>query len=232
MGQFIPDRLFWARSGSRTPRRSVVVTDLSGLYAITPDGLPVSICWHASKPPWPAVAAGCSYATRRSRRLNCWWAHALRALTRRYGARLIVNDDLVLALLVDADGVHLGKDDGDWRLARAILGPERLLGVSCYADLARAQAAVAAGADYVAFGAVFPSLTKPQAALLPTHFIAQAKAALPVPLCAIGGITLDNAPLCLPMAPTCLAVIHDLFAAPDIAGRAAHYQQLFTKATS
>ena len=209
------------------------MTDLSGLYAITPDGLPrVDLLARVEA----ALAGGCRWLQLRDKTQPpaelLVRAHALRALTRRYGARLIVNDDLVLALLVDADGVHLGKDDGDWRLARALLGPERLLGVSCYADLARARAAVAAGADYVAFGAVFPSLTKPQAALLPPHFIAQAKAALPVPLCAIGGITLDNASAVLADGADLLAVIHDLFAAPDIAGRAAHYQQLFTKATS
>lgn len=206
------------------------MTDLSGLYAITPDGLPrVDLLARVEA----ALAGGCRWLQLRDKTQPpaelLVRAHALRALTRRYGARLIVNDDLVLALLVDADGVHLGKDDGDWRLARAILGPERLLGVSCYADLARAQAAVAAGADYVAFGAVFPSLTKPQAALLPPHFIAQAKAALPVPLCAIGGITLDNAPPIMAAGADMLAVISDLFSAPDIRQRALDFQPLFTE---
>ncbi len=209
------------------------MSELRGLYAITPEGLArVDLLAQAEA----ALQGGCRCLQLRDKTLPptelLARAHALRALTRRYGARLIINDDLALASLVDADGVHLGKGDGNWRLARAILGPQRLLGVSCYADLDRAREAVAAGADYVAFGAAFASTTKPQAARLPANFIARASAALPVPLCAIGGITLANAPTLLAEGADMLAVINDLFAAPDIAGRAAAYQQLFTKAKS
>jgi thiamine-phosphate pyrophosphorylase len=151
----------------------------------------------------------------------------LRESTRRHGARLIVNDDLALASLLDADGVHLGSDDGNLRAARAILGPQKILGASCYADFATARAADAAGVDYVAFGAVFPSPTKPDAVRASLDLFTRAKPELRAGCCAIGGITLANAPALVAAGTNLLAVITDLFGAPDIAARAAAYQHLF-----
>ena len=154
-------------------------------------------------------------------------AKALRTLTRQHGARLLINDDLALCRLVDADGVHLGKDDGDLVAARAILGPEAILGASCYADFELARRAAAAGVDYVAFGAVYPSPTKPDAVRAPLDLFRQANAQLGAASCAIGGITLDNAAPLIAAGADLLAVITDLFSAPDIAARAAAYQHLF-----
>ncbi len=157
-------------------------------------------------------------------------ARALRDLTRRFGARLLINDDLALAFLIGADGVHLGKDDGNLVATRAILGPDKILGASCYADFAAAQQATTAGADYVAFGAVYPSLTKPDAVPATVDLFFQAKTTLTAASCAIGGITLANAPPLLTAGADLLAVITDLFSAPDIAARAAAYQRLFEEA--
>jgi thiamine-phosphate pyrophosphorylase len=154
-------------------------------------------------------------------------AHALRTLTRRHDALLLINDDLALCQLVDADGLHLGRDDGDMQLARAILGPQRILGASCYADLGRARSAEAAGADYVAFGAAFPSPTKPEAPPATVDLFLQAKTTLTAKICAIGGITSTNAPLLSTAGVDLLAVITDLFSAPDITARAAEFQRLF-----
>jgi thiamine-phosphate pyrophosphorylase len=151
-------------------------------------------------------------------------AFALKKLTDRHGARLIINDDVELALEVDAHGAHLGRDDGDLRSARAKLRG-KILGASCYDSLAAARAAVAAGADYVAFGSVFASPTKPAAVRAPLSLFGND---LGVPLCAIGGITLENAPSLIAAGADCLAVISDLFDAPDIAARAAAYERLFT----
>ena len=137
----------------------------------------------------------------------------------------IVNDDLALALECGADGVHLGRDDGELAAARAKLRG-RLLGVSCYGSLSAARAAVAAGADYVAFGSVFPSSTKPSAMRAPLALFGEART-LGVPLVAIGGITLENAPELLRAGADSLAVISDLFDAPDIAERARRYGKLF-----
>lgn len=157
-------------------------------------------------------------------------AHALRELTLAHDARLLINDDLPLCRLVNADGVHLGRDDGDLRLARAMLGPDAILGASCYADPALAATAIAAGADYVAFGAVYPSSTKPAAVRAPLDLISGQKTRSTVAVCAIGGITLANAAPVIAAGADLLAVITDLFAAPDIAVRAAEYQRLFAKA--
>ena len=139
-----------------------------------------------------------------------------------------VNDDLALALAVDADGVHLGADDGDLATARRALGPRKLLGVSCYAEFVLARAAVAAGADYVAFGAVYPSPTKPHAQRAPLSLFGRCRDELGVPACAIGGITLDSAPALVAAGADLLAVITDLFAASDIESHARSFQHLFT----
>jgi thiamine-phosphate pyrophosphorylase len=201
---------------------------LRGLYAITPDAVKPAILLAQVEAVLLGGATLVQYRDKSgSPAQRAEAARALCALCRRHGARLIINDDLALALAVDADGVHLGGSDGDLAAARQALQPGQLLGASCYADFDRARAAVAAGADYVAFGAAYPSLTKPQAGQAPRALFAKAHAELPVPVCAIGGITVDNAPLLLTAGADLLAVITDLFEAPDIAGRAAAYQRLF-----
>ncbi len=201
---------------------------LRGLYAITPERADGGRLLAAVE---AALAGGCHLVQFRDKASampeRVARARALRALTRRYGARLLINDDLALATLVDADGVHLGRDDGCLAAARAMLGPDRILGASCYADFAAAERAAAAGADYLAFGAVHPSPTKPHAPLAAVDLFFQAKTALTATTCAIGGITLANAPPLIAAGADLLAVISDLFDAPDIAARAAAYQRLF-----
>lgn len=152
-------------------------------------------------------------------------AKALARLCRLHGVPFIVNDDLELALAAQADGVHLGRDDASIAAARA-RWPRGLIGASCYGRLEAAARAVAAGADYVAFGSVFASSTKPAAVRAPLELFARARG-LGVPLVAIGGITLENAPQALAAGADCLAVISDLFDAPDIAARAKAYGRLF-----
>jgi len=144
-----------------------------------------------------------------------------------HDARLIVNDDVWLAIEIGADGVHLGRDDADPAMARQALGPKRLLGVSCYDNLERAIAAEAAGADYVAVGSMFPSPTKPKAVRAPLDIIGEAKRRLKIPVVAIGGIKLENAPAVIAAGADMVAVVSDLFDAMDIKGRAAAFQHLF-----
>lgn len=207
--------------------------ELRGLYAVTPD------CADGARllaEVEAALAGGCRLVQYRDKQSampeQVNRARALRQLTRRYAATLLINDDLALAALVQADGVHLGRDDGNLVAARAILGPDKILGASCYADFAAGQAAVRAGADYIAFGAAYPSPTKPLATNATVDLFFRAKIELGVPTCAIGGITLANAPPLLAAGVDLLAVITDLFSAPDIAARAAAYQRLFEKAQS
>jgi thiamine-phosphate pyrophosphorylase len=193
---------------------------LGGLYAITPE----------SGELLPRVSAAleggvAALQYRRKGNASAGEARALAGLCRARRALFIVNDDLELALACGADGVHLGRDDGDVDAARARM-KDKLVGVSCYDSLERARAAVAAGADYVAFGSVFASPTKPGAVRAPLALFAQAKP-LGVPLAAIGGITLENAPQLLAAGADALAVISDLFDSPDVAARARAYGKLF-----
>ena len=216
----------------RTIHPRPMATRLRGLYAITPettDGRHLLVDVEA------ALVGGCRIVQFRDKRSampeRVARAHALRGLTRRFDASLLINDDLALAVLVGADGVHLGRDDGNLALARAVLGPGKILGTSCYADPDAASRASAAGADYVAFGAVYPSATKPQAPPAAVDLFSRAKTTLSVATCAIGGITLANAPPLIAAGAGMLAVINDLFSAPDIAARAAQFQRLFERST-
>ena len=154
-------------------------------------------------------------------------ARALHALCREHGVPLLINDDVALAADVGAAGVHLGRDDPDIGAARATLGPAALIGVSCYNELARARAAQAAGADYVAFGRFFPSRTKPQAVPATPELLHAARAALRIPIVAIGGITPENGGSLIAAGADALAVIEGVFAQPDIRAAAERYARLF-----
>ena len=154
-------------------------------------------------------------------------ASELVALCRRFKVPLIVNDDLRLADLCDADGVHLGRDDGSLREARIILGKDKFIGASCYQSLDLALAAQTAGADYVAFGSFFPSPTKPAAARASPDLLHAAAQAIHLPIVAIGGITLDNAPALIDAGADSLAVLSSLFDVPDIRAAAQALNQLF-----
>jgi len=192
---------------------------LRGLYAITPPDLSRVEDALASG----ALCALQYRAKHAPAAARLREAQRLLERCRAHGVPLIVNDDLELALAVGADGVHLGRDDGDLAAARARL-PGRLLGASCYDRPELARRAVAAGADYVAFGSVFDSPTKPAAARAPLALFSRPCG---VPQVAIGGITLENAPRVLAAGADCLAVITDLFDAPDVAARARQYRRLF-----
>ena len=108
------------------------------------------------------------------------------------GAKFIINDDVQLAKIIDASGVHIGKDDDSLQKARDILGYDAYIGVSCYNDLERAKDAVNNGADYIAFGALFASPTKPNAPLCSINTIKEAKAKLNSKIAVIGGINISN----------------------------------------
>ena len=154
-------------------------------------------------------------------------ARELNALCRAHDVPLLVNDDVALAAVVGAAGVHIGRDDPDLAAARAALGPAAIIGVSCYNDLARARAAQAAGADYVAFGRFFPSRTKPQAVPADLKLLRAARAELQIPIVAIGGITPDNGASLIAAGADALAVIEGVFGQPDVATAASRYAQLF-----
>ena len=154
-------------------------------------------------------------------------AQALSRLCNDYQAHFIINDDVALAADSQATGVHLGRDDATLAQARSQLGSDAIIGVSCYNDLALAQATAAAGADYIAFGSFFDSATKPQAVHASIPLLRQARDNLTLPIVAIGGITADNAKELIEAGADAVAVIRDLFAYPDSRLRAQRYAQLF-----
>jgi thiamine-phosphate pyrophosphorylase len=189
---------------------------LRGLYAVTPGSrdtaglvalVEACIAGGAALVQYRAKDAPPGVALDQARRLV--------GICRAHGVLLIVNDSVDLAIAADADGVHLGRDDPDPRLARAAL-PGKIIGVSCYGEPRLARAAARLGADYAAIGSVFASGTKPHAARAPLENIAQAKADSGLPVAAIGGITVENAPRAIAAGADMLAVISALFDAADV----------------
>ena len=155
-------------------------------------------------------------------------AAALAALCSARQVPLIINDDIELAAAVNADGVHLGIDDASIRTARAQLGEDAIIGVSCYNRLERAVEAVAAGADYVAFGRFFASKTKPNAVTADIDLLVAARQQLRVPIVAIGGIRPDNGAALIAAGADYLAAIDGVFGQADVFAAAQGYAVLFT----
>lgn len=141
-------------------------------------------------------------------------ASALLAACQDHGVPFLVNDDVALAAAVGAHGVHLGRDDMTLAAARAALGPDAIIGVSCYADPIRARQLADAGVDYVAFGSMYPSSTKPHAPRADLSVFA-AVSDLRVPRAAIGGVDASNARSLVAAGADLLAVIGAIFDAPD-----------------
>ena len=148
-------------------------------------------------------------------------------LCREHGAISIINDDVELAAEVGADGVHIGKDDAALSAARARLGQGAVIGMSCYNRLELALDAECQSADYAAFGAFFPSRTKPNAVFADIDLLREAKEKMNIPVCAIGGITAERAQTLVEVGADMLAVISDVFAADDIEAAARRFAQLF-----
>lgn len=192
---------------------------LKGLYAITPDTEDSARLLSLAQ----AAAPHIDILQYRNKSvdavLRLEQAQALAELCRRKGVVFIVNDDVELAARVGADGVHLGRDDAALSAARRRLGAGALIGASCYDSLERARRAAEAGASYLAFGAVFPSGTKPDAARAGLGLFSEARS-LGAPLVAIGGIHAGNAGQALAAGADAIAVIGGVFGAADPAAAA------------
>jgi len=184
---------------------------LAGLYALTPDENDTAMLLAKVRAALEGGATAIQYRHKTAApALRREQAAALARLHAARGALFIVNDDPELAAAVGADGVHVGADDGSIVAARERVGPARLVGVSCYDDLARAEAAVREGADYIAFGSFFPSTTKPAARRAELPLLTRARA-LGVPVVAIGGIDADNARTLIDAGADALAVVRAVF---------------------
>ena len=199
-----------------------------GLYAVTPDLADTARLTTLVDAALQGGARIVQYRNKlASHELKLEQARALKTACERRGALLIVNDDVEIAVAVDADGVHLGRDDNFGSETRRRLGPGKLIGVSCYRSLERARAAVSQGADHVAFGGFFQSRVKPSAERAPITLLTQAKSELDVPVVAIGGITVENGGELIAAGADALAVITALFEAPDVTAAAARFNALF-----
>jgi thiamine-phosphate pyrophosphorylase len=200
---------------------------ISGLYAITPEEHNTAELLRKVK---LALQGGASVVQYRNKLADAATrqeqAAALLQLTREFAVPLIINDDAQLAKQVDADGVHLGGEDGSVAAARALLGAEKIIGVSCYNRLELACEQVKQGADYVAFGAVFASTVKPDAPAATLTLLKQARCEIHVPIVAIGGITLANGAHVLQAGADAMAVISALFDADDICLAARRFSNL------
>ncbi|MBE0619463.1 MAG: thiamine phosphate synthase [Burkholderiales bacterium] len=201
---------------------------IAGLYAITSDEQRTDILVGKVG---QALRGGASVVQYRNKiagpGLRLEQGGALAELCRAAGVAFIINDDLELALELGADGAHLGADDGDLAEARRRLGRDKLLGASCYDRIELAEAAVRAGVDYLAFGSVFSSGTKPGAVRAPLAIFAEARRRFALPLVAIGGITLQNAPQVYAAGADAVAVISAVFDAVDVAASAAGFTRLY-----
>ena len=201
---------------------------IRGLYALTPDESDTARLTALVQAALEGGARLVQYRNKvASPQLRREQAQALLALCRRHGVPLIVNDDLALAVEIDADGAHLGRDDGDVAAARKRLHG-KLLGASCYNEVARAIAAQQAGADYVAFGRFFDSVTKPGDIRASLDLVAEARRHVHVPIVAIGGITLEHTPRLIAGGVDAVAVISALFSSPDVRRTAQRFATLFT----
>jgi thiamine-phosphate pyrophosphorylase len=200
---------------------------VSGLYAITPDEPDTAELLRKVR---LALLGGARVLQYRNKAadtaLRFEQAKALRELTQEFFVPLIINDDVMLAQQVDADGVHLGGEDGSVAAARAVLGGGKLIGVSCYNRVALAHEAVRQGADYVAFGSFFASAVKPDAVTASPDLLRQARREIAVPIVAIGGITVHNGTQLLEAGADALAVISAVFGTADIQGAARQFSNL------
>jgi thiamine-phosphate pyrophosphorylase len=217
------------------PSRDIKESEISiyrikGLYGITPDSTDTEDLIQRAR---QALDGGMQVLQYRNKiadsALRLLQARALRSLCREFSVTFIVNDDAQLAATVDADGVHLGATDGEVKAARALLGRDKLIGVSCYNQLALAQEAVVAGADYVAFGAFYSSSVKPNAAVATLGLLREARATIKLPIVAIGGIEAASGAALVNAGANALAVISAVFAATDIKQATQELTNLFGK---
>jgi thiamine-phosphate pyrophosphorylase len=202
---------------------------INGLYAITPDCSDTQELLRKVRLALEGGASALQYRNKTAdQALRQNQAQALRELTLEFGVPLIINDDVYLADRAAADGVHLGAADASLAAARTALGQGKIIGVSCYNRLSLAQEAASAGADYVAFGAFFPSAVKPGAVTADIELLRHARE-LNLPLVAIGGITIANGAALVQAGARALAVITALFEAANIRAAAQDFSKLFSQ---
>jgi thiamine-phosphate pyrophosphorylase len=201
---------------------------MRGLYLVTPDWDDTNQLLTVTEAALKAGVALLQYRHKTaSDALRLAQATALQTLCRRYRVPLVINDHLALCEQIDADGLHLGGTDASVSAARAIIGPAKILGASCYGDLQRAHDAVAAGASYVAFGGFYPSRVKQYEVSTPVDIVSRAKVSITVPVCVIGGMTPDNAAPLVAEGADMVAVISSVYQHAQPEQAATQFSKLF-----
>jgi thiamine-phosphate pyrophosphorylase len=201
---------------------------IKGLYAITPDSADLNTL--IQKTQW-AIEGGAFMVQYRSkihdRDVKMQQCAAILRLCREYEIPCIVNDDVEMCRVLEADGVHLGEKDDNIAEVRHILGENAIIGSSCYDQLDRAKSAQKEGASYVAFGAMFPTSTKPNAPRATLALLKEAKREIQIPIVAIGGITVNNAHDVIKTGIDAIAVINSLYEAKSIKETAETLSKMF-----
>ena len=201
---------------------------IKGLYAITPDSADLNTLIQKTK---SAIEGGAFMVQYRSkiqdRDVKMQQCAAILRLCREYEIPCIVNDDVDMCRILEADGVHLGEKDDNIAEVRHILGEDAIIGSSCYDQLDRAKSAQKEGASYVAFGAMFPTSTKPNAPRATLALLKEAKREIQIPIVAIGGITVNNAHDVIKTGIDAIAVINSLYEAKSIKETAETLSKMF-----
>jgi len=202
---------------------------VSGVYAVTPDVADTEKLCDAV---WQVLSGGVNWIQYRNKKADSWlrFTQAVRIhqLCRQFQVPLVINDHLDLAMEIDAEGLHIGGDDVPLSVARHHFGRDKVIGVSCYNQLNRAVEAESAGADYVAFGAFYPTVTKADTARASVDLLADARKELNISIVAIGGISPDNAGTLIACGCDAVAVSQALFGARDIQSAVRSFSEWFS----
>lgn len=203
---------------------------MKGLYIVTPDWDDTQRLLEVTEEALRGGAVLVQYRHKTaSDELRKEQAECLQALCRSYGRPLVINDYPELCLAVGADGVHVGGTDASVAEVRAKLGPSKIVGASCYGDLALARKAHQEGASYIAFGGFYPSRVKKYEVTTSPAIIAQAKAEIPLPVVVIGGMTRQNAEPLVKQGADMVAAISSVYGALSAEHAARSFMELFAR---
>lgn len=201
---------------------------MKGLYLVTPDWDDTHKLLQLTEAALKGGAVLVQYRHKTAdEALRREQAQCLLGLCRSYRRRFIINDHVVLCIELDADGVHVGGADVSVAQARAVVGPAKIVGASCYGDIELARDAHRAGASYVAFGGFYPSRVKKYPVTTSPDIIAQSKAKIPLPIVVIGGMTQDNAASLVACGADMVAAISSVYLAQDAEAAARGFASLF-----
>lgn len=205
-----------------------MTSSLTGLYLVTPDWDDTAQLLQVTE---QALQGGVRLLQYRHKTapaaLQREQAVALQQLCRQYACPFVINDHLALCQELDTDGVHVGATDTGVAQARRMLGPDKIVGASCYGDLALALAAQTDGASYVAFGGFYPSRVKRYPVTTPVTILSEAAAQIHLPKVVIGGMTATNAAPLVQEGAQMVAAISSVYQAPDPQQAARQFAMLF-----